>query len=250
MNTGNLFRIVVGILVIGLTSCNLSTTETRHKVDKNPDTETSTSTAMHKVQVAEFMHTSTYTYLLVNENNDEYWIAIPKREVKEGDTYYYKGGYEMKKFESRELGRTFESLRLVEEISEGPGQTPPAMMAQTPGGKKAAIKTGAITIKHEKGETPLSAIFENPESYADKKITVRGTVVKVNEKIMGKNWVHIQDGTESGGKFDLTITTMGLPSVGAIIGFEGIIRTNKDFGAGYRYDVIMEDAEMVTATIL
>ena len=247
MNTNTWFKMIVVAMVIGITSCNLTTTETRRKADANQNTETPAGT--HKVSVAEFMHTTTYTYLLVNENNDEYWIAIPKRDVKVGDTYYYKGGHEMKGFESRELEKTFESLLLVEEISEGPMQTPPPSMSSTPAGKKAAVKTGAVAIKHEPGETPLSAIFENPESFAGKKITVRGTVVKVNEKIMGKNWVHIQDGTEFGGKFDLTITTKGLPNVGAIIGFEGTIRTDKDFGAGYRYDVIIEDAEMITATI-
>ena len=88
----------------------------------------------------------------------------------------------------------------------------------------------------------LAQLFENPAAYNDQKIKVRGTVVKVNEKIMGRNWIHIQDGSEYNGRFDLTITSQENPQVGTVAGFEGTIHLNRDFGAGYRYDVIMEDA--------
>ena len=59
------------------------------------------------------------------------------------------------------------------------------------------------------------------------------------------NWVHLQDGTKDGGNYDLAITTMDTVLVGAVVVFNGIISVNKDFGAGYVYDVIMEDAKVV-----
>jgi hypothetical protein len=62
---------------------------------------------------------------------------------------------------------------------------------------------------------------------------------------MGKNWVHLQDGTSNNGAFDLTITTQALPKVNDEVTFKGTVTLEKDFGAGYYYDVIMEDAELV-----
>jgi hypothetical protein len=61
---------------------------------------------------------------------------------------------------------------------------------------------------------------------------------------MGKNWVHIQDGTEYQGGFDLTITTDGQVAVGETVTFEGKIVLDKDFGYGYSYPVLMEEAKI------
>jgi hypothetical protein len=62
---------------------------------------------------------------------------------------------------------------------------------------------------------------------------------------MGKNWVHIQDGTEYNGQYDLTITTQEKVNVGDVVVFEGIISLNKDFGFGYAYDILMENAKVL-----
>ena len=57
---------------------------------------------------------------------------------------------------------------------------------------------------------------------------------------MNRNWLHIQDGSEEG--LDLTVTTEENIALGAIVSLEGVITLDKDFGAGYRYDIIMEKA--------
>jgi hypothetical protein len=74
---------------------------------------------------------------------------------------------------------------------------------------------------------------------------MKGQVVKVNDEVMGKNWVHIQDGTKDGDHFDLTITTLDKVAIDDIVTFEGTITLNKDFGYGYAYEVIMEDAKLM-----
>ncbi|MCK9207096.1 MAG: hypothetical protein M0P66_08300, partial [Salinivirgaceae bacterium] len=57
------------------------------------------------------------------------------------------------------------------------------------------------------------------------------------------NWFHIQDGTENNGQFDLTITSVAEDvEIGDQLVFQGTITLDKDFGAGYAYDVILEDA--------
>ena len=69
-----------------------------------------------------------------------------------------------------------------------------------------------------------------------------GQVVKLNEGIMEKNWVHIQDGTSDSNNYDLPITTKEKVAMGDTVTFTGNISLKKDFGAGYVFDVIMEDA--------
>ena len=64
---------------------------------------------------------------------------------------------------------------------------------------------------------------------------------------MGKNWHHIQDGTgdPTNNTHDLVVTSSAIVEKGTIISFEGVLAADKDFGAGYRYDVIIEDAGVV-----
>jgi hypothetical protein len=75
---------------------------------------------------------------------------------------------------------------------------------------------------------------------------VRGKVVKYNEGIMGKNWIHLRDGTGSVEKEtnDVLVTSSSPAKVGDIITAKGVVHTNKDFGAGYSYKVLVEDATL------
>ena len=121
------------------------------------------------------------------------------------------------------------------------GDTP----SDYPGGKKAPIEDTEISIDPAQDGINLAELFSNRNAYENNTIRIRGQVVKVNTAILGKNWVHIQDGTSDGNDFDLTVTTQYILEVGDIITFEGVIALNKDFGSGYTYDVIMEDAVVV-----
>ena len=80
-----------------------------------------------------------------------------------------------------------------------------------------------------------------------KTVVIRGTVVKYNENVMGKNWIHLQDGsgTVALGNNDITVTSLDGAAKGATITIKGTVRTNKDFGAGYSYAVIVEDAKVL-----
>lgn len=91
----------------------------------------------------------------------------------------------------------------------------------------------------------IAKLLENKQSFAGKVIKIRGKVTKYNPAIMGKNWVHIQDGTEYKEGFDLIITTNGEVTVGQTVTFEGKIVLDKDFGYGYMYSILMEEAKVV-----
>jgi len=116
----------------------------------------------------------------------------------------------------------------------------PAMAGQKSTGP---VKTEKISdsVQPCEGCIKLSDLFSGKKSFEGKEIKVTGKVVKFNSGIMGKNWVHVQDGSESEGEFDLTVTTLAEVTVGEVVTFSGKIALDKDFGYGYKYSILMED---------
>ena len=90
------------------------------------------------------------------------------------------------------------------------------------------------------GGYTVQEIFAQKAALAGKPVKVRGRVVKFSGNIMGTNWVHIQDGSEG----DLTVTTDAVVATGDVVLVAGNLTVNKDFGAGYRYDAIIEKASV------
>ena len=91
----------------------------------------------------------------------------------------------------------------------------------------------------------VSELFSGKATLDKKKVTVKGKVVKVTAGIMGRNWIHLQDGsgTAATQDNDLTVTTaQGLPATGKIVTVTGTLAKDKDFGSGYFYPVIVEEA--------
>lgn len=192
----------------------------------------------HKVVVEEALNTEKYTYLRVSENGESFWIAIPKTAVEIGATYYYKGGLLKKNFPSKEYNRVFETLYLVSGISKQPvGSAVDQAFSQKQSTEAVAPPKD---VKPAAGAVKIADIIGNLSKYDGKVVKVTGKCVKINPMIMGRNWVHIQDG--SANNFDLTVTTTENVSLGDIVTLEGTIAINKDFGAGYKYNVIMEGA--------
>jgi hypothetical protein len=112
---------------------------------------------------------------------------------------------------------------------------------------KSNVSIEKMNVKVEpcEGCITISNLIANKQSFSGKVIKVKGRVTKFNPEIMGKNWVHVQDGSEFNGGFDLTITTNERVSVGDTLTFEGKIALDKDFGYGYFYSVIMEEGKTV-----
>ena len=197
----------------------------------------------HKVVVEEALNTEKYTYLQVKENGESFWIAIPKTAVEIGATYYYQGGLMKKNFASREYNRVFETIYLVSGISKQPLGTGGSAVDQALSQTQSAEATAPPTdIKPAAGAVKIADLIGNLSKYDGKVIKVTGKCVKVNPMIMGRNWVHLQDGSAK--NFDLTITTNENVPLGGIVTLEGTIVLNKDFGAGYKYNVIMEGATL------
>jgi hypothetical protein len=229
------------ILALGVASCVRN---------KNGQSVQGTETTNEKVfEVAEVIQASSYTYLKVKENSDEKWMAVTKQDIRVGDVYYYEGALQMTNFHSKDLDRTFEEVYFISQISKKPSMMDKLENMGGPAepkhsGKIETKQKSAIKLEKSDSEMTIAEVFANRDKYSGKEIEIRGVVVKVNKEIMGRNWIHIQDGTSSDGKFDLTITSQDLAQVNDEVTFKGVITLEKDFGAGYFYDVIMEDASL------
>jgi hypothetical protein len=203
----------------------------------------------HAVLAQEVLQTSKYTYIRGTEAKDERWLATSRMEAKTGLTYYFNGGLPMTDFVSKELNRSFKQILFVDHISTlAPGTEAPEVKQAgqvKSSGSAINLEKKDVKMKHEKGDITIAVIQENRKTYAGKIIRIKGQVTKYNAGIMKKNWIHLQDGTEWSGKFDLTITTDQEVKVGDWITTEGIINVDKDFGFGYFYEVLMEDAKFV-----
>lgn len=120
----------------------------------------------------------------------------------------------------------------------------PQMPAEHPAAQPGAEVDLSGIGKADGGKT-IAEVFAEKDALANTKVTVRGKVVKTNGGIMGKNWVHVRDGSGAEGTNDLTVTTdAALPNVGDTVVVTGDVGLNRDFGAGYAYDVILENAEV------
>ncbi|QQS37614.1 MAG: SH3-like domain-containing protein [Ignavibacteriales bacterium] len=194
------------------------------------------------VTVTEKLDASNYTYLNVEENGQKFWIAVPQMEVKEGETLYFTKSMEMKDFKSETLNKTFESVLFVEDISRIP-QVNKEQLSNVHSVVGSATKENIKVEPLADGYT-IEKIFSEKESLSGKIVKVKGVVVKVNSQIMNRNWIHLQDGTGAQGNFDLMVTSNDEVEVGQVVVAEGKVTVNKDFGSGYSYAVLLEEAKV------
>ncbi len=202
--------------------------------------------AQNEVVVNEVQQTSGYTYLLVQNGANEFWLAASRMDVKVGEKVYFIDAMEMQNFESKELGRVFDKIVFVDKISKQPIDANSARENYI--AKKKEVQRAlldSIQITPVKGGQQIGELFSNSSDYNTKKVKVRGQVVKINSGIMDRNWVHLVDGTEGAGKSDLTFTTQEIVKVGDTVVFEGTLATDREFGAGYVYPVIVEKAILI-----
>jgi len=200
-------------------------------------------------KVLETMDAAGYTYVRVAAPDGAMWAAGPQTRVKVGDTVSFSRGMVMKNFHSEKLDRTFESIAFVSSITVGePAAAPEGATAGKADPHGAISKPGGASvdvtgIERAEGGKTVGEIFDQKDSLAGKEVVLRAKVVKANFGIMGRNWLHVRDGTKSSsGADDLTVTTSGTAEVGARVLVRGKVSVNKDFGFGYHYDVIIEDA--------
>lgn len=204
-------------------------------------------------KVAETLDAGGYTYIRLKTADAEHWIAVPKASVKKGSTVTVDAQMVAEKFESKTLNRTFDKLVFATLSGGGQGAAPaanvaPASMMSGSAAQHMAAPGNIGDVKVEKaanGKT-VAEVWGQKESLKDQPVVIRGKVVKFLAGIMGKNWLHLRDGSGAAdkGDNDIAVTTLENVTVGDVVTVTGTLRVDKDFGAGYRYPVIVEDAKL------
>jgi len=273
--------IAAGFLVTGMVACKSKIQESTQQPAPQPQTSapapvtsapavpaSATSapasqapTKYFSGKVLETMNAGGYTYVHVDNGTEKIWAAAPQFEAKVGEKVTVPEGMPMKDYESKTLNRKFDVVYFVGAI--GKGDQPPAQMAAPAGGAATAEQTQLPEGAHpkldpaqaakdskvtftgiKKADKTVGDVYAGQAGLGGKEVTVRGKVVKFSAQIMGKNWVHVQDGTGQAGSNDLTVTTADDAKVGDTVLVTGKITLKKDFGMGYKYDLIIEDGKV------
>jgi hypothetical protein len=191
-------------------------------------------------KVIETMNSGGYTYAHLEHDGAKVWIAGPETKLAVGTSLGKMAGTLMTDFRSNTLNRTFDRIYFVGGF---PGAAPvpatgSATIATAPAGADEKIAAAP------NGKT-VAAVWAAKDALKGKPMIVRGKVVKLNNGIMGRNWVHLRDGTGANGTNDLLVTTQDVAKLGDVVTATGTIATKQDFGAGYAYDVMIENATLV-----
>ena len=236
----------VSLLTLGLTvGCKKQ--EAAKPADTTKPGTTQPAPAAMEGKVLETMNAGGYTYVQIDTGKEKVWAAAPEFKVKVGDAVSLPpSAMPMEKYESKSLKRTFDLVFFVDSVAvNGVGQAPQAPnVAPVEGHPQVAVQPDQKISGVKKADKTVGEVFAEKASLAGKSVTVRGKVVKFSPEIMGKNWIHLQDGTGATGSNDLTITTSGMAKQGDTVVVTGVIAADKDFGYGYKYAVIIEDAKV------
>jgi hypothetical protein len=223
--------------------------------------------------VVETMDAAGYTYLKLKTAEGEVWAAVNAAKVAKGDTVTVANPMPMDGFESKTLNRKFDRILFGTLAPQGgaaaPGAVAPGMTAgmggAAPAGAGAPAVPESMAAQHaaaasgpevtEKisvakaegadGRT-VAEVFAQRTTLKGKTVAIRGKVVKFNSGIMGKNWIHLRDGsgTPETKDHDVTVTTNDTVAKGDVVVVKGTVAVDRDFGSGYTYTVIVEDGKV------
>jgi len=218
-------------------------------------------------KVLERIDAAPYSYLRLSTAEGETWAAVPQTNIDKGTEVAIENPMPMDGFESKTLKRKFDKL-LFGTLSQGgataagapatpappavpagaPQGMPPGMAAQHAAAASGPADVGPVKVAKAQGADArtVAQVWTQRAALKEKTVTVRGKVVKFNGGIMGRNWIHLRDGsgTAAQGDNDITVTTNDSVAVGDVVVAKGVVRLAKDFGAGYAYPVIIEDAKV------
>lgn len=241
------FAAIVAGLALSLAGCSKPAEET---AARNPALDAPIPPGMVRGTVVETMNSGGYTYVLLEAGQQQHWFASRETAVSVGDVIQTEQGMPMSQFESKTLGRTFDVIFFVSALqnlsapaaSAASGPLPPGHPAT---GSAAGTAADVAVQELEPGKN-IAWVYENRDSMAGQQVSLRGKVVKYNPNILGWNFLHVQDGSGSpaDGSNDMIVTTKAQTAVGETVVLMGTVVLDKDFGAGYSYPILIEDAKL------
>jgi hypothetical protein len=202
-----------------------------------------------KGEVLETLNAAGFTYLRLKTKDGESWAAVRATPIKTGTQVTLENVIPMKNFESKSLKKTFPVI-LLGDLAGAPSGAQAVANEVAAAHSDVAKQSGAPDEKVAKATganaRTVAEIMTKSAELKDKPALIRAKVVKYNAGIMGKNWVHLRDGSGSAADQtnDLMVTTASETRVGDVVVMQGVVRTDKNFGAGYAYKVMLEDATL------
>lgn len=206
-------------------------------------------TAVIKGLVLEVKDVEEYTYMLLKTQTGDVWTAVTKAPVIKGASVSVIDAEQMDNFESKTLKKKFPKIFFgkLEQPKLSAAEQSAQVAAAHGQAAKAPVMTDVKVAKASGADAyTVAELVGKGTTLKDKPVLVRAKVVKYSPNIMGKNWVHLRDGTGSAkdGSDDILATTLEQVKVGDVVQLKGVLRNNKDFGAGYVYNVIIEDGKL------
>lgn len=195
-------------------------------------------------KVTETIEAAGYTYAEVDTGKGTVWAAGPPTPLELGDVITFTTAMPMKNFHSNSMQRDFPLIYFVNRfITDKASPTGTTTSMDSPHGKiqPAPAAKAVEGIDKVQGGNTIAEVYTDKQTLNGKAIRVRGQVTKFTANVMGKNWLHIRDSSTLN---DLTITTDSTVAVDAVVVIEGTLALNKDFGSGYVYPLIVEDAQV------
>ncbi|MBI3375666.1 MAG: nucleotide-binding protein [Betaproteobacteria bacterium] len=196
-----------------------------------------------KGEVLEVRDVETYTYLRLKTKDGETWAAVPKTAVKKGAEITIENALLMTNFESKSMKKTFDRI-VFGSLADTGGADMTAAHARL--GKP--VDVGDVKVPKASGPDArtVAEIVTGKDTLKDKTVLVRGKVVKFNSQILGRNWIHLRDGSGSASDntHDVLVTTKDQAKIGDVVVAKGVVHTDKDLGSGYSYKVLIEEATL------
>ena len=193
-----------------------------------------------EVHVLELLDGERYQYLKVRmADGSETWLATRKGPFEVDGHYVFHQGLYKTNYHSTEFDRTFEEIYLVSDLTSEESEGKPASATMAP---VQDVEKPTEAVDRPAGSVSIKELITHSEDYLGEEVQVTGRVVKVNPNIMDRNWVHLADGTMN--SFDFVLTTSESVPTGHELTFVGTFKADRDFGAGYRYDFILENARL------
>lgn len=190
--------------------------------------------------VMETLESGGYTYMKLAQGDKQIWAASPKTTVTVGETVQFVEQMRMPNFTSNTLNRTFDELVFISNVN---GATAAPADAPKLAAAAATASMAPTPVAKVEGGYTVAEVFAQKDQLKGQVVKVRGKVIKVSQAIMGTNWIHIQDGTGTQGTDKIIFRSPDqLAQVGSIVTAEGTVTTDQDFGFGYQYAVLVENA--------
>lgn len=239
-------KAILFLLMFTLFGCDQSPKVSDEEVAAVKEADSRTGMVLETIDV------DSYTYIRLEQQGQEVWLASSPITVSKGDLVKFSGEIMMKDFHSKTLDRTFPVILFVGEVQPVGSSTATLTkeLATTPDvsdlhnnmAARTIAEAGPVVVEPLEGGKTIAEIITEQEQIEGQEVSLRARVTKFSPNILGKNWITLQDGTGTAPDNKLVVTSSETVANGDEVVVNGLVRLNVDIGAGYNYKVLLEEA--------